>query len=52
VETLEASYGGYLVRFFGGVIFLTGMLIMAYNVYMTIRQKEPVTNERAAAQTA
>jgi cytochrome c oxidase cbb3-type subunit 1 len=52
VEALEASAGGYLVRFLGGVIFLSGMLIMAYNVYMTVQQKETVTSENAAVQTA
>jgi cytochrome c oxidase cbb3-type subunit 1 len=52
VESLEASYGGYLVRFIGGVIFLLGMLIMAYNCYMTVRQKETVPNQSSAVQTA
>ncbi len=37
VESVEASYPGYYVRFIGGAIFFTGMLIMAYNVWMTIR---------------
>ncbi len=37
VESLEASYPGYYVRFIGGAIFLAGMLVMAYNVYRTIR---------------
>ncbi|MEM6710287.1 MAG: cytochrome-c oxidase, cbb3-type subunit I, partial [Pseudomonadota bacterium] len=32
VEAVEASYPGYIVRFIGGAIFLSGMLIMAYNV--------------------
>ena len=36
-EAVEASYPGYYVRFIGGAIFLLGMLIMAYNVYMTVR---------------
>jgi cytochrome c oxidase cbb3-type subunit 1 len=52
VESLEASYPGYFVRFLGGVIFLTGMLIMAYNVYMTVRQKEAAAQDNAAAQAA
>jgi cytochrome c oxidase cbb3-type subunit 1 len=37
VESLVASYPGYMVRLAGGFIFFAGMLIMAYNVYMTIR---------------
>ena len=38
VESLQASYPGYLVRLVGGLIFFSGMLIMAYNVWMTARQ--------------
>jgi cytochrome c oxidase cbb3-type subunit 1 len=35
VESVEASYPGYVVRFLGGFLFLSGMLLMAYNVYKT-----------------
>ena len=38
VESVAASYPGYVVRFIGGSIFFGGMLIMAYNVYMTSRR--------------
>jgi cytochrome c oxidase cbb3-type subunit 1 len=37
VEALEASHPGYFVRFLGGVFFVTGMLLMAYNVWQTVR---------------
>src|SRR6056297_1046751 len=37
VESVEASYPAYYVRFIGGAIFFVGMLIMAYNVWKTIR---------------
>ena len=37
VESLEASYPFYFVRFLGGCFFLTGMLIMAYNVIRTVK---------------
>jgi len=47
VEALKASYPGYAVRALGGAIFLTGMLIMAYNVYKTIRQKDAVSLDNA-----
>jgi cytochrome c oxidase cbb3-type subunit 1 len=40
VEALQASYPGYYVRLIGGLIFFLGMLVMAYNVYMTIRTDE------------
>ena len=42
VESLEASYPGYYVRFIGGAIFLAGMLVMAYNVYKTTRGERRV----------
>jgi cytochrome c oxidase cbb3-type subunit 1 len=38
VESLEASHLGYLVRTIGGAIFLSGMLVMAFNVWMTVKQ--------------
>jgi cytochrome c oxidase cbb3-type subunit 1 len=34
-ESVEAAYPGYVVRFVGGFIFFTGMLVMAYNVWKT-----------------
>ncbi|MCO4320656.1 cytochrome-c oxidase, cbb3-type subunit I [Aliidiomarina quisquiliarum] len=53
VESLQASYPFYFVRFIGGLFVVTGMLIMAYNVYRTtrsdvVRKSEPLV----AAQTA
>jgi cytochrome c oxidase cbb3-type subunit 1 len=39
-ESVEASFPGYLVRLIGGTIFFAGMLVMAYNVWMTTRQTE------------
>jgi cytochrome c oxidase cbb3-type subunit 1 len=38
VESVEASYAGWIVRLVGGGMFLGGMLLMAYNVYMTTRK--------------
>ena len=35
VESLTATYPFYIVRLAGGVLFLAGMLIMAYNVWKT-----------------
>jgi cytochrome c oxidase cbb3-type subunit 1 len=48
VESVEASYPGYLVRLLGGAIFFSGMLIMAYNVYMTTRSDRELAAEPAA----
>ncbi len=36
VESLEATYPFYFVRLLGGLLFLTGMLLMAFNVFKTI----------------
>ncbi len=36
-ETVEAMHPYYLIRAFGGVLFLLGALVMAYNVWRTIR---------------
>ena len=37
VEALQASHPGFVVRFTGGVLFLSGMLLMAYNTWRTVR---------------
>jgi cytochrome c oxidase cbb3-type subunit 1 len=36
-ETVEAMHPFYVIRAMGGVLYLTGGLIMAFNVYMTIK---------------
>ncbi len=36
VESLEATYPFYFVRLLGGLLFLSGMLIMAFNVFKTV----------------
>ena len=42
VESVQAMHPFYVVRFLGGVLFLSGMLIMAYNVFKTIAKRQPV----------
>jgi cytochrome c oxidase cbb3-type subunit 1 len=42
VESLEAMYPFYFVRFLGGALFLCGMLVMAYNVVKTVSGSRPV----------
>lgn len=52
VESLEASYPFYFVRFLGGCFFLTGMLLMAYNVIRTVKASKdslPALAEPTAA---
>jgi len=36
VESLQAMYPFYMVRFLGGAIFLSGVVLMGYNLYKTI----------------
>jgi cytochrome c oxidase cbb3-type subunit I len=43
VESVQAMHAFYIVRFMGGVFFLSGMLIMAYNIWKTIAGVKPVT---------
>jgi cytochrome c oxidase cbb3-type subunit 1 len=42
IESVKATYPYYAVRFLGGVLFLAGMLIMSYNVRMTIAGRSAV----------
>ncbi|MCL4123239.1 UNVERIFIED_CONTAM: hypothetical protein GTU68_032090 [Idotea baltica] len=51
-ESIEASYPGYYVRLLGGAIFFFGMLLMAYNVWRTVRGDEPKEVMNAEAQAA
>jgi cytochrome c oxidase cbb3-type subunit 1 len=48
VEALQASHPGFVVRFAGGVLFLTGMLVMAYNVWRTVRVSDVAMAESEA----
>lgn len=48
VESVVASQDGYLVRAIGGAIFFTGMLLMAYNTWVTIRNQDPAQAKIAA----
>jgi len=51
VETLVASHPGFIVRLVGGAIFFSGMLLMAYNTWRTVRASVPA-EAAAAAQMA
>ena len=41
VQSVEASHPFYVIRFLGGVFFLTGMVMMAYNLTKTIAGAKP-----------
>jgi cytochrome c oxidase cbb3-type subunit 1 len=53
VESVKATYPFYVVRLVGGVLYLVGMLIMAWNVVMTVSRGKvtavPVPTALAAA---
>lgn len=52
VEALEASHPGFFVRALGGAFFLAGMLLMAYNVWQTVRKDSTAPAADASAQAA
>jgi cytochrome c oxidase cbb3-type subunit 1 len=41
VESVKATYPYYVIRFVGGVLYLAGMLIMAWNVARTLWAAQP-----------
>ena len=41
VETVSAKHIANIIRALGGLMYLSGALIMAYNIYRTIRQPAP-----------
>jgi cytochrome c oxidase cbb3-type subunit 1 len=43
VESVQAMHPFYVVRFMGGLVFLSGMFVMAYNIWQTLRDARPVT---------
>ncbi len=42
VESVQAMHPYYVIRLLGGVLYLSGMLIMAYNIVRTIAGARPV----------
>ena len=43
VESVKATYPYYVIRFGGGLLYLGGMLLMAWNVFMTTRDAQRVS---------
>jgi cytochrome c oxidase cbb3-type subunit 1 len=55
VETVSAMHPFYVIRAVGGILFLLGALIMAYNLWRTIRgdvRGEELERRQAAAELA
>ena len=52
VESVKATYPYYVIRFFGGLLYLGGMGIMAFNTYMTMRDSAAVTARIPALKSA
>ncbi|HMB77165.1 MAG TPA: cytochrome-c oxidase, cbb3-type subunit I [Kiloniellaceae bacterium] len=56
VETVEAMHPFYVIRAFGGALFVAGALIMVYNIWRTIRgdlaEAEPLPAPSAAPAAA
>ncbi|MGZ8323929.1 MAG: cytochrome-c oxidase, cbb3-type subunit I [Rhodoplanes sp.] len=49
IETVEAMHPYYVIRALGGLLFVIGSLVMAWNLWMTVRSGEP---EAVAARPA
>ncbi|MCP5286120.1 MAG: cytochrome-c oxidase, cbb3-type subunit I [Burkholderiaceae bacterium] len=41
VESVKATFPFYVIRLCGGLLYLSGMLIMAWNVIMTVKSSKP-----------
>jgi cytochrome c oxidase cbb3-type subunit 1 len=41
IETVEAMHPFYVIRALGGLLFVIGSLVMAWNLWMTVRSGEP-----------
>jgi cytochrome c oxidase cbb3-type subunit 1 len=41
IESIKFTYPYYGIRLLGGLVFFSGMLVMVYNVWMTIRDVKP-----------
>ncbi|MCM8611511.1 cytochrome-c oxidase, cbb3-type subunit I [Accumulibacter sp.] len=52
VESVKASYPFWAIRFLGGVLFLFGMLVMAYNMFKTMAGGRTVDDARVLVPAA
>jgi cytochrome c oxidase cbb3-type subunit 1 len=49
IETVDAMHPFYVIRAAGGALFVIGALIMAYNLWTTVRYGEAVSASAPAA---
>ncbi len=49
LETVTQIIPMYWMRMFGGVLYITGMLILVYNIYRTLRANEAIEDDFAEA---
>ncbi len=49
IESVERTYPFYYVRLLGGIFFLSGMLLMAYNTWKTVSGAKAVDDEAVPA---
>ena len=52
VQTVEAMHPSYIIRALGGLMYLTGALLMAWNVYKTIKGDVADTEDAVNPQSA
>jgi len=48
IETVAAMHPYYVIRAIGGIFYLTGALIMVYNLWKTVREMEVLPAKRRA----
>jgi len=52
VESVKATYPFYVIRFMGGLLYLAGMLVMAWNTWMTATAGRRVPSQPLAVGAA
>ena len=52
VESVKATFPYYVIRVTGGLMYLSGMLVMAYNVIRTLMMAQPANNAIPALPSA
>jgi cytochrome c oxidase cbb3-type subunit 1 len=50
METMVEMYPYWWARAFGGLIYMAGLIIFIYNLYMTVNKGKPTAAQTAAAE--